>query len=806
MNGKLFGSFLVMNIDENKIRYDLSDHCLIEVKMNFNLRRGENVVMSEEVEYYSTNQEYKDRYLRELEECLLLRTGANYMANFDESMKNAAECVLKNSHFKKTRRDDKVQPIWFTSEMRENIKIRKMYSKRWRTSENEQDKIVNERKYKEQKFKVKEMVKEGITSYEKKINESIKENNNRNKLWENINMLRGNQKEKELVIIYDENGNIIEKEIAKNLIVDFWSEVYRKHENNINIVWNDNEKEEYVRRLRNDPGVRVEFDRVVSQEDKERNDFMNRLRNIAGIGGITRESNLVTSEDEVRYIYVPPAEADLYQAIAVNNPLKEYTQPMNSMIISVDDVKKQLKKLKSNKQPGPNKLKGEIYKWLIDSDYCLAAFVDALNEINRTGSVPEQWKVSKTVLIPKTNKPTVKQLRPICLTDVSYKIYMALCRDKLVDHLKENSQLSEFQAGFCAGRRVEDNIFLLKYCIDETRKLKKELYVGAIDFEKAFDSLDRGKIIATLMKYKCDPNIVESFSELYRNDKTQVYINNELISEVEITSGIRQGCTGSPLLFVVVLNHIISKLLNCGKGFRNDYISIPCLFFADDGLLLAENLIQARSIINLTMKTASELGLKINKNKSYIMKIGGSDELQPICEIKVVSEIRYLGIDLCNKKDMYKKYKERKLKEIKKMCNMTYSMIARSCNKVLVGKSYWKSVVLSSVLYGNAVVTWTKTDIQNMQRNENNVWRKILGGPGYTPVVALRGEIGASTMEVRDLKAKLKYAKHILKGENDLLLKVFKRMFEDGRDKWIRSVKGLLRIYGSIRNRQSGST
>jgi hypothetical protein len=53
----------------------------------------------------------------------------------------------------------------------------------------------------------------------------------------------------------------------------------------------------------------------------------------------------------------------------------------------------------------------------------------------------------------------------------------------------------EARAGFTKGRRVEDNIFVLRYYVEETFRRKKELIVTAIDFSKAFDSVNRGKMI-----------------------------------------------------------------------------------------------------------------------------------------------------------------------------------------------------------------------------------------------------------------------------------------------------------------------
>ena len=41
------------------------------------------------------------------------------------------------------------------------------------------------------------------------------------------------------------------------------------------------------------------------------------------------------------------------------------------------------------------------------------------------------------------------------------------------------------------------------------------------------------------------------------------------------------------------------------------------------------------------------------------------------------------------------------------------------------------------------------------------MWRRILGAPAYTTVVALYGEIGASTVEGRDRKIKLGFVQYM---------------------------------------------
>ena len=80
------------------------------------------------------------------------------------------------------------------------------------------------------------------------------------------------------------------------------------------------------------------------------------------------------------------------------------------------------------------------------------------------------------------------------------------------------------------------------------------------------------------------------------------------------------------------------------------------------------------------------------------------------------------------------------------MANLTVSVISRSCDKLLIEKTYWKSMVQPGMLSAAAVVVWTKEERKQFARVENMVWRQIMGAPVYTPVAALQGVIGASSV------------------------------------------------------------
>ena len=78
----------------------------------------------------------------------------------------------------------------------------------------------------------------------------------------------------------------------------------------------------------------------------------------------------------------------------------------------------------------------------------------------------------------------------------------------------------------------------------------------------------------------------------------------------------------------------------------------------------------------------------------------------------------------------------------RKMVNITYSVIEKSCNKLLIGMIFWKSIVLLIC----SIINLTEDNIDELQKIDNSVYRTILRAAHYSPTVTLSGEIGAPLM------------------------------------------------------------
>ena len=61
-------------------------------------------------------------------------------------------------------------------------------------------------------------------------------------------------------------------------------------------------------------------------------------------------------------------------------------------------------------------------------------------------------------------------------------------------------------------------------------------------FKNACDSVKREEIIEVMIRCKIHPNIIHAVSEVYQGDTTILQIGDHGV-EMQVTSGIKQGCT-----------------------------------------------------------------------------------------------------------------------------------------------------------------------------------------------------------------------------------------------------------------------
>ena len=76
-------------------------------------------------------------------------------------------------------------------QVRKEIKKRKELNRQWKNENREREKYLIWERYKEQKIKVRELIKKEIRKHEEKIVEEIKQDKGGKELWKNIRKISG---------------------------------------------------------------------------------------------------------------------------------------------------------------------------------------------------------------------------------------------------------------------------------------------------------------------------------------------------------------------------------------------------------------------------------------------------------------------------------------------------------------------------------------------------------------------------------------------------------------------------------------
>ena len=84
------------------------------------------------------------------------------------------------------------------------------------------------------------------------------------------------------------------------------------------------------------------------------------------------------------------------------------------------------------------------------------------------------------------------------------------------------------------------------------------------------------------------------------------------------------------------------------------------------------------------------------------------------------------------------------MNKARRYANLMHAVIAKSCNKLLIGKTYWKSAALPAMLHGSEVVCYIENQITKLQTEENKALRYTVNARKCTAISALRGDVGAS--------------------------------------------------------------
>jgi hypothetical protein len=142
--------------------------------------------------------------------------------------------------------------------------------------------------------------------------------------------------------------------------------------------------------------------------------------------------------------------------------------------------------MEHNKSPGHDGFPAEFYQifWDVIKRDLMSLFTEF-----RQGSLPLfSLNFGIVILLPKCAKALkIQQYRPICLLNVSFKIFTKVLTNRLTSIAHKIIQPT--QTAFLPGRNILEGVVVLHKTIHEMHKKKQSGVIFKIDSEKAYDKV-----------------------------------------------------------------------------------------------------------------------------------------------------------------------------------------------------------------------------------------------------------------------------------------------------------------------------
>ena len=368
------------------------------------------------------------------------------------------------------------------------------------------------------------------------------------------------------------------------------------------------------------------------------------------------------------------------------------------------------------------------------------------NNLLMQGLCPDEWKVSTIVPIPKVkivNK--YEDLRPINMLPEYEKILERVVKQQVVWYLENNSIITDCQYGFREQKSCELAIQNAVCSWKQDISIGKKIGVIFIDLKRAFETIDRVRLVQKMEKYGIKGTVKTWFERYLSNRRQKVKCGKHMSEEIGVECGVPQGSVLGPLLFLIYINDILQvRLDGCHmKLFADDLI----VYSSSDSVGNIKTILkkQMRLVekwlnvnkLKLNIKKTKFLLLHGKRNTAHLKNETSVQNVESMIEvsgvpIEEVNEMKYLGVVLDRTMSLKEhvnyivKKVGKKIGYLKRVGKYLTAYTRATVYRTIVSPHYEYCCTL--------LLNVSATDQAKLQRTQNRAMRIILECSRFTSV------------------------------------------------------------------------
>ena len=317
------------------------------------------------------------------------------------------------------------------------------------------------------------------------------------------------------------------------------------------------------------------------------------------------------------------------------------------------------------------------------------------------------------------------------------------------------------QSGFRRGHSTQTQLAALLHDITEAVDSGKKVRACFLDISKAFDRVSHKALLIILESIGVSSTILSWLKSYLTGRKQRVVIDGRYSTWQRVLVGVPQGSVLGPLLFIIFINDLITK------------VDCKIHVYADDVMLfeIGNEIEYVNESLERNLAIAETWGrewlVEFNQSKTVAISFGDESNTRPLSFRNALvidsTEHKHLGVIL---QSNLKWTKHSEMIAEKAESSLRYLTIARQFASQAVLINIYLTLIRPQMEYCCSI--WSNISVSDslrLQKIQNRAARLVTGAPRYASIDKMHAELGWDYLDARRKYFRLTFFHQILTGK-----------------------------------------